>query len=423
MVQKNQGVDEKLSTYIFDLVEKFAGYGFNKSHSAAYALIAYQTAWLKAHYPSAFMSAVLSSDMDNTDKVVNFIEEVKAMKIELLPPDINTCQIVFTVNDKHHILFGLGAIKGAGEAALEGIITEREANGPFKDLFDFCERVDSRKVNKRVLEALIKAGAMDNLGAHRASLFSSIEAAMTAADQSTQNKQTGQTDLFGSEVHHHVEYVPCPPWEDAVRLGFEHDSLGLYFSGHPMDRYQHELKRFTTSTLVKLQPKDSQTILVAGLVVAMRTMQTKRGDRMAFVSLSDNTARIEVAIFPEAYQKYRDILVKNELLVVEGEVSVDEYSGGYKMACKSCYDMTKARELYAKALSISLTEQQMSSGAVERLEEALKPFAGGACPVDIQYQSSDAKARLRLGPQWRVIPSDQLLDAVSKAFDGCNIVY
>lgn len=418
--QKN-GVEEERATYIFDLVEKFAGYGFNKSHSAAYALLAYQTAYLKAHYPAAFMAAVLSSDMDNTDKLINFVEEVLAMKLRLLAPDINQSEIDFTVSDDESILFGLGAVKGAGAAALDGVLLERRTRGPFKHLFDFCERVDLRKVNKRVLEALVKSGAMDSLGAHRASLLASLEAAVNAAEQFSTNQKSGQGDLFS--VRPHVEFVAVEEWSEAQRLNFEKESLGLYFSGHPLNRYSEELAHITTATIATLKPAHKQTVVIAGLVMAVRHMQTKRGDRMAFVSVTDNTARIDVAVFPEVYQKYSALFVKDALLVIEGEVSVDEYAGGYKMACTQCFDFIKARELYATSLVVSIMQEHMEQGALELLEQVLKPFCGGACPVDVYYYKHDAKAVLRLGPAWRVSPTDELLEQLKKHFKHAQFLY
>ncbi len=242
---KARGVEEATATYIFDLMEKFAGYGFNKSHSAAYALVSYQTAWLKSHYPAAFMAAVLSADMDNTDKVVTLIDECRDMKLDVAPPDINHSAYAFTVNGVDGIRYGMGAIKGVGLAAIEGIIAERTEKGAFRDLFDLCRRIDLRKANRRVLEALIRSGAMDALGDNRASLMASLPAALHLAEQDARDATAGQVDLFGlaapqadaatTDVSAHTAHLP--EWDEAERLTGEKETLGLYLTGHPIARY------------------------------------------------------------------------------------------------------------------------------------------------------------------------------------------
>ncbi|HHJ36375.1 MAG TPA: DNA polymerase III subunit alpha, partial [Gammaproteobacteria bacterium] len=251
-----RGVDAKLATRIFDLMEKFAGYGFNKSHSAAYALLSYQTAWLKAHYPAEFMAAVLSADMDNTDKVVSLIEDCHGQKVKVLPPDINQSVFQFSVPDETSVLYGLGALKGVGEAALDGIIAERESKGAFIDLYDFCRRSDTRKVNRRVMEALIKSGAMDSLGPNRASLIASLTNAVQLAEQNQKNASVGQDDMFGSsdepDTHANVHIVEVDDWDDETRLANEKETLGLYLTGHPITRYETELRRFTECRFSKV---------------------------------------------------------------------------------------------------------------------------------------------------------------------------
>ncbi|MFN3235280.1 MAG: DNA polymerase III subunit alpha, partial [Gammaproteobacteria bacterium] len=314
---------------IFDLMEKFAGYGFNRSHSAGYALIAYQTAWLKAHYPAAFMAAVLSSDMDNTDKVVAMINECRALELKIIMPDINISQVVFTVGVNDEVIYGLAALKGVGQSAIEEILSVRE-QGPFENLFSLCERVDMKKVNRRVLEALIKSGALDSFNAERSQLFESIDKAIQLAEQAKRDQANKQTSLFAhvdttsAKTH---EYVPVPPWSEELRLSGEKEVLGMYVTGHPLDRYRKELDIITTSTIKALQPANNQLVVVAGLVIALRTMNTKRGDRMAFMTLDDNAGSIEIAVFADSFAEYRDLLIKDQLLIVEGEVSVDDYSG------------------------------------------------------------------------------------------------
>jgi DNA polymerase III subunit alpha len=410
-----RGVQEATATYIFDLMEKFAGYGFNKSHSAAYALLAYQTAWLKVHYPAAFMAAVLSSDMDNTDKVVLLMEECRAMGLNVLPPDINTSAYRFTVRDPSTIRYGLGAIKGVGEGALEGLLAEREQGGAFEDLFSFCRRVDHRKLNRRVLEALVRAGALDALGPTRASLMATLPLALQVAEQHLRDRTAGQEDLFGgvtspAEAGRRADtFVDTCEWDEAERLAAEKETLGLYLTGHPITRYETELTQFVTARLAELRPDAQQTAVVAGLMVGLRTMSARRGGRLAFVVLDDRTARLEVSVFPEVFQRYRDLLVKDKLLIVEGSVVTDEYTGGYRMTAERLYDVDQAREAYAKQLIIALDGRRTVNGFTQKLGQTLAPFRDGACPVCIEYRNQRAEARLTLSADWRIRPTEELL--------------
>ena len=411
-----RGVDRKRASAIFDLIEKFAGYGFNRSHSAAYALIAYQTAWLKAHYPAAFMAAVLSADMDNTDKVVIMMAECRDMGLEILPPDINRCRYEFVPVDGQRILYGLGAIKGLGESALASILEEREQEGPFSDLFDLCKRIDLRRVNRRVLESLIRAGALDALGPHRASLMATLNTALQAAGQHSKALEAGQHELFsleGAEDEGH-EFVDVPEWNKAVRLENEKETLGLYLTGHPIEDFVAELRQFTDATLAELKPTENKDIVVAGLVAGMRTMQTRRGDRMAFITLDDATARMELAVFSDLYNECRNLLVKDTLLVVQGQVSVDEYTGGFKMRAEKIYGMDQARNLYARQLEIDVQAEELGNGFVRELQDVLQPAAHGPCPVIINYRNRQAEARLVLGEEWRIHVSGPLLERLGE---------
>ncbi|MGD8783978.1 MAG: DNA polymerase III subunit alpha [Thioalkalispiraceae bacterium] len=407
-----RGVEAKTATYIFDLMEKFAGYGFNKSHSAAYALVSYQTAWLKAHYPAAFMAAVLSADMDNTDKVVSLIDECRDMGLSVEPPNINACEHQFTVKNNETVVYGLGAIKGVGESAIENMIEERLQNGPFSDLFNFCQRIDSRKVNRRTLEALIMAGALDVFEKSRSTLIATLPAAMQIAEQHARDRDLGQSDLFG--MVDKVEtgpgsYHEMPDWDDEQRLACEKQTLGLYLTGHPIERYEPELKQFTSSRIVDLKPTSNQSVIVAGLIIAIRTMNTRRGDKMAFITIDDRSGRIELAVFSEAYLRYQDMLSKDKLIVVEGEVSVDDYSGGYKMSARAMYDIEQARAHFAKRLKVHVNQKRASNGFIPALQHVLQPFCQGGCQVVIDYQSDAGRVDLPLGREWRVHPSDELL--------------
>ncbi|MEC8490040.1 MAG: DNA polymerase III subunit alpha, partial [Pseudomonadota bacterium] len=310
---KGNNIDPDLAMKIFDLVEKFAGYGFNKSHSAAYALVSYQTLWLKVHYPAEFMAAVMSADMDNTDKIVTLVDECERMGIEILPPDLNAGKYKFTVDSEGRIVYGIGAIKGVGEGPIEAIIEARETQGAFKDLFDFCAKIDIKRVNKRVLEKLVLAGAMDNLGPHRASLMASLPEALAAAGQHAKAESFGQSDMFGLLTTEPEDvkqaFADVPEWPEKVWLEGEKDTLGLYLTGHPINQYAEELRYYTDGRLVDLKPTNKDQMASAvGLVLGVRVMTNKRGRRWAIVTLDDKSARIDVRFFPDMYEQFESVL-------------------------------------------------------------------------------------------------------------------
>nr|VFK67098.1 MAG: DNA polymerase III, alpha subunit [Candidatus Kentron sp. UNK] len=427
---KARGVDGQQATHIFDLMEKFAGYGFNKSHSAAYALIAYQTAWLKAHYPAAFMAAVLSSDMDNTDKVVGFIDECRNLGITIAPPDVNHCEYRFTVQDERAIRYGLGAIKGAGEAALLATITERNQNGAFADLFDLCRRIDTRKMNRRVLDALVRAGALDQLGPGRAAIFASLGAALQAVEQHTRAQSAGQSDLFGGVTHQDTitHFAKVPEWTEAERLAGEKDTLGLYLTGHPIGRYRTELDAFTTP-IAKVRPAVGRVVNIAGLVTQPRVRRfrnEKKDGRWLDFTLDDGSGHIEAVAYAEVYQAHRERLVKDNLLIAVGEVNMDDFIGGQRMVVNELYDLEQARETFARRLAIRLHAHKIDPEAnapegtppfVQRLRQILAPHRGGQLPISIRYYCADAVAHLSLGNDWKIHPAEPLLEEL-RAFVG-----
>lgn len=440
----DNGIDGDLAMKIFDLVEKFAGYGFNKSHSAAYALLSYQTCWLKAHFPAEFMAAVLSADMDNTDKVVTLIEDCHRMDLEVLTPDINRSIYKFSVPSDGQVLYGLGAIKGVGGAALEGIIEERNQNGQYRDLYDFCRRVDGRKVNKRVLEALVKSGTLDKLGPNRASLMARLQDAIQMADQYQQNAQVGQDDLFGSSTDDDsiapVDEITVPEWEEEQRLTLEKETLGLYLTGHPIERYEQELRKFTSCSLGALadvigpgEPggggymarKNAKEYKLAGLMIGIRVRKTKTGGKIVSAVLDDRTARVEVRIFEEQFEKYGYLLNKDKLIIVEGGVVYDDYFGGYRITAKSIYDITEARQRFAKRLEIKINGKHTANEIVHELNAILQPFREGDCPVWINYNKKGVNAALSLGDDWKVQPSDELINRLNSLAgeNGVGIVY
>lgn len=436
-----RGVDAALATMIFDLMEKFAGYGFNKSHSAAYALLSYQTAWLKTHYPAEFMAAVLSADMDNTDKVVGLIEDCQQQGVKVLPPDINQSIYQFSVPEEKSVLYGLGALKGVGEAALDGIIAERDANGEFIDLYDFCRRSDTRKVNRRVMEALIKAGAMDSLGPNRASLIASLSNAVQLAEQNQKNASVGQDDMFGSsdesETHANVHIVEVDDWDDETRLSNEKETLGLYLTGHPITRYEKELRRFTECRFSKVpdlvpdseknggyggyRKKDKKQYCLAGLLIGMRVRRTKTGSKIVTGVLDDRTARVEVVLYEDVFAQYSSALVKDKVCVVVGSVSYDDFNAAYSINASTIYTMTQARENFSRGLQIKIDRGKANGSwsdnqVTQQLSEVLHTYREGNCPVNIEYNSGADISQFVLGEEWNVVPSDDLLIRLDKVF-------
>ncbi|MBD1564932.1 DNA polymerase III subunit alpha [Vibrio sp. S12_S33] len=413
------GVDGELSMKIFDLVEKFAGYGFNKSHSAAYALVSYQTLWLKTHYPAEFMAAVMTADMDNTEKVVGLVDECFRMNLKVLPPDINAGLYRFNVDETGAIVYGIGAIKGVGEGPIEAILEARNAGGYFKDLFDFCARIDLKKVNKRVIEKLIYAGALDRLGPHRAAMMASLNDAVKAASQYHQAEAFGQVDMFGvltdapEEVEH--KYTQVAKWPEKVWLEGERDTLGLYLTGHPINAHIKELAKYTSCRLKDATPtRRDQSVTLAGLVIAAKVMTTKRGTRIGIMTLDDRSGRMEVMLFSDALERYAELLEKDKILVISGQVSFDDFNGGLKMSAREVMDLGSAREKYARGLSVSIEQSQIDDQFFERFSQILEPHRAGTIPVNVYYQCLEARARLTLGTQWRVTPSDTLLDELKQ---------
>jgi DNA polymerase III subunit alpha len=423
---KSKGVDPDLAMKIFDLVEKFAGYGFNKSHSAAYALVSYQTAYLKARYPAEFMAATMSSELQNTDKIVTFIEECRAMKLPLRLPDVNEGEYMFTVNDAGDIVYGLGAIKGLGEGPIQNLIEARQSDGPFTDLFDFCRRTDARKINKRALEALIRSGAFDSLGVPRQVVFAAMPEAVAAAEQSARNAASGMTDLFGEvinasaadDVYH--DFRTVHEWSHKQRLLGEKETLGLYVTGHPIDEYEREIRQFAKTRICDIQPKREEQ-LVAGLIIDVRTNKTRAGDTVARVLLDDRSGRLEVSLFGEVFDQYREKLQKDTVVIVSGGVRVDHYSGGMQMNVREVYGIGEARSHYAKALVIKASRYHFSAGLADTLDSMLANNHEGGCPVVIEYAGEGARAKLMLGNGRRLAPDDDVMLTLQQLLGKENV--
>jgi DNA polymerase-3 subunit alpha len=390
------GVDAKTATQIFDLMEKFAEYGFNKSHSAAYALVAYQTAWLKVHYPAEFMAAVMSSDMDNTDKVVGFLNEAKAMGLTVLPPDVNASAYMFEAIDgdedaqgrRTTIRYGLGAVKGVGRGACEAIVEAR--GGGYRDLYDFCKRVDSSRLNRRALEALVQAGALDALAPNRASLMLQLPEVLKATDQIAKNRAAGMFDMFGGggEADIQIDLPTCEEWPLKQKLDGERETLGHYLSGHPLDPYREELRALVGHDLGQLDQlwaarsesesrgwRPETTVVVAGQVLSMR----KRGDSQAFVLIEDGRGRLECAFFAEEYYANSTLLTRDRILIIEGGLREDEFSGGFSLRARRCWDFEQVCQQHANGLALQLDLRV--PGALDRVESLFAQHRPGKTPL------------------------------------------
>ncbi|HUA80425.1 MAG TPA: DNA polymerase III subunit alpha [Dyella sp.] len=426
------GLSGEKADAIFDLMEKFAGYGFNKSHAAAYALVSYQTAWLKAHYPAEFMAATISSDMDNTDKVVTFLDESRAIQLTVLPPDVNASEFMFVAVEPKVIRYGLGAIKGVGQGACESIADERGNGGAYKDLADFCRRVDPTKLNRRVLEALILSGSLDALAPTRASLMLQLPDAIKAAEQHLRDRQSGQNDMFGAMMGAaapvvQVDLPTAPEWPLEQKLQGERETLGHYLSGHPTDPWREELAQLATCPLGEIAdryqpPRPRKTDgeenrfrrgpdtpwTVAGMVVAVR----KRGDSDAFVRLEDGTGSIEVSFFGELYQQVAPLLTRDELLVVEGGLRIDDFSGGgFQVRARSAYTLADACRRFARLLRVKVNG--IGPDFIAQFRQTLAGHRGGNASVLLSgYHNTTAQADIEFGQEWKVHAIPELLRAV-----------
>ena len=433
------GVDERVAGDIFDLMEKFAGYAFNKSHSATYALISFQTAWLKAHHPAEFMAATLSADMQSIDKVVTLVDEVRRMGLKLSPPSVNRSRFRFT-GANGQVIYGLGAVRGVGEGPVAALEGAREAGGPFLDIGDFCRRVDARKANKRVLEALIRSGAMDDFGAAdedlnqvRARLMAELGDALQGAEQAARSSAAGMGDLFGGVDTCTVD-APRPhaiaPLATRERLEGERESLGLYLTGHPIEAYLGELQHICGSNIASLRTRRGNQ-LVAGLVVSVRTMRSRRGGDNCFLSLDDRSGRIEVILYNDVYDAQRAKIAKDAILVIEGEVQPDDFTGTLKLRGERVYTIEEARARFGSGLLVDLCAVPETNGLADlsrRLRACLEPHraARAGCPVELLYQTHAsegvrARGRILLGPEWRVNPSDDLLRRLRSEFGEAQV--
>jgi len=417
-----RGVDARLAAHIFDLMEKFAGYGFNKSHSAAYALLSYQTAYLKAHYPAAFMAAVLSADMDRTDKIVTLIDDCAQIDLTVLPPDINSSSYRFAVADERTIRYGLGAIKGVGRSAVEAIVEERARHGPYQSLVDLCRRIDLSRLSRRVFEALIRCGSLDGLGCNRATLMANLEQAMQASEQSARSRAAGQVDFFGSSALSAASAAltlkPVAEWSASQRLAGERETLGLFLTGHPIAPYEQDLRHFASGRIADFASErppapvdgarpflEARSVTLAGLIVEIR----RRGPRVSFM-LDDRSGRMEVTMFEEVYQRHRELIGKDTLVQVEGTLRFDEFSDAWRLGARALQSLDAVRERLARRLLITWPEVADAPQRLARLEALLRESRDGQCGVLLRYRGSEASGTLSFGEDWKVRPSRELLE-------------
>ena len=432
-----RGVAEHTATRIFDLMEKFAAYGFNKSHSAAYAVLAYQTAYLKAHYPAAFMAAVMSADLDNTDRLVTLKDDCRQQALDLVAPDINRSAYYFSVSDERTILYGLGAIKGVCRAVVDAVVDERETNGAFVELTEFCRRVEHDKLNRRALEAMIKAGAMGGFGFSRQSLIEQVPKALANADQAARAAAAGQNDMFGLDKPA-VQFEGQAPtvdvdtgeWPEREFLRNEKEALGLYLSGHPFDAVRDDAMAFVEGKLGDLiaEPAPQSTkgernyaqkgreVTVAGLVADIR----KRGNRVS-VTLDDDSGRMEVSLFSEAFQEFRHLLQKDEIVVINGPLRYDDFMSSWTVNAKGVSHIDRIIESRARSMVLNLAPNGQGEALLVKLHDVLLPYREGSCDVSVQYVGDTASARLSLGKEWAVRPSRELRDKLTELLGSKNV--
>jgi len=416
----DRDVEADLASHIFDLIEKFAGYGFNKSHSAAYALLSYQTAWLKRYYPAQFMSAALSADMEHTDKVVVLINEAKALGLTIEPPDINRGSIKFAVGQDGSVVYGLGAIKGVGEKALENILDERSRHGVFTDLMTFCRRVDSQKVNKKTIEALICTGALDSFNPDRAQLMGQLPQAMEAAGQHVANLSSGQNDMFGLPVAQEEVVLQGSflSWSPRKRLEMERQSFGFYLTGHPLEYCRSEMAQLTTEPIAAVQPLPERSVTVAGLIKELRTFQNRRGEMMAFFQLDDGKSSADVSVFPDLYARSRATLNSGGIVLARGTTGLDDRTGLLALKAEGLWTLDTARKLALRSLVINLPEGRPKPGFAKRLQASLREFTSGDTAVFLRFPNENGdRVSIALGEQWQVTANDALFEALSHFCD------
>ena len=435
-----KGINNRVADSIFSKMEKFAGYGFNKSHSVAYASISYQTAFLKTYYTSEFLSAALSSDMDNTDKVISLIDACSEMSIVILQPNINMSGFNFISVNKDTILYGLGAIKGVGSNAVKHIIDERESNGQFKNIFDFCERVSLNTVNIGTLDALIYSGSFDIFKENRLAMKKVLGKAMLYGQQKQNSKTTGQQELFENKSDAfsttHDDISLKTKIEDTIdsrlrSLSLEKKVIGFYLSGHPIKEYQDEISSMSIKSIAsyfdKLYSTDiddefSEHGTVSGVITSVRSQRMGKDRFINILTVDDSTRRLEIILFSDVYEKYRNLIKENEILFFSGVIAMDDYNGDLSMKATKVIDMDSARQQYSKEIELFILPEHINDNLLERIVNLLEPHKNGKCPLIIKCLSNQHIVPLDLDSEWLINPSSALINGLSDLLGKENII-
>jgi len=422
---KKNKIEQKKAEKIFELMANFAGYGFNKSHSAVYALIAYQTAYLKAHYPVEFMAAQLTSDMADTDKVLKYISECRDMGIEILPPDINESRKDFTVSGSK-IRFGLAAVKNVGEAAIDVILKTRQEEGQFTSIIDFCTRVDLRKVNRRVIESLIKCGAFDSMGVKRAQMMASLDKIMDISQALQRDRDNGQISIFhamgsnGAGAVAAIELPQIEEWHESQLLSYEKEAIGFYITGHPLEKYMKELKYLTNTDTNDIKEKqDEAEVSIAGIVTVVREINTKKGDRMAFATLEDLNGSLEVILFSDVYKNSISYLGGDVPVIVKGKI--DKGEDNVKIIASALYPLEQAKAAFVNTVHIKADANRIKADSMEKIRGVFNIHTGKS-PVYFHLLWSDREVVVAASDEFKVDSSEKFIKDIETLLGEGSVV-
>ena len=406
-------IDEKKANEIFDLIDKFSGYGFNKSHSVAYAYVSYHTAWLKSHYPAPFMAAVLSGMMDDTDRVSFTVGEIRQMGLTVNGPNVCLSDYQFSIADDQTVVYGLGAIKGVGEALVERLMIERDANGVFKDLFDFCFRIQKRYLNRRAMEALVYSGAFDVFGVDRASLIKTYPVAVKQAEQRQNDHSSGQSGLFAAVEEHseyEAHYINAPELSFRHRLQFEKLVMGYYFYDHPTDEYKADAKHISATLPSQIKFRNNKEVRVLALISELRYMPTRKGGQIAIINIEDGQMSLNAVVFTKALGAVSDKLIVDDVVIISGKIQRDDYRDGWQVIVDKIENINDVKMNYAKGFEIRLDAQQQS--IFPKIGDLLQAHKG-TCPVKISYHTKRLKGSIPLSNDLRVNPDQELVEAIN----------
>lgn len=420
---EKQSIDPGLANNIFDLMEKFAGYGFNKSHSAAYALLSYQTAWLKSHYTIEFMAAALSADMENTDKISTLFEECKKFNITVLPPDINASDYYFQVQSAQ-LRYGLGAIKGLGKQAIQQIVQARAETGHFLNLFDFSARIPSKVLNRRGMEALIKAGAFDGWKIERGKLLANVDTALQYAEQEANSQRTGQLDLFTQiNAKQYPSYAEAKALPALEKLHAEKATLGIYFSGHPITLYTKEIRQYISHAIKDLSMRIHQARII-GLITDCKYITTKRGKKMAVITITDQSAKIEVTLFSDLFEQHKDWLTTDIIIACEGEIESDPYQGGIRIRAQQLYTLTQLREKKVDCIKLTLNKAKINTNKLTQIKTLLQSQPGKIAVIaNYQDEATGQSTTVQLAQKISLQHWDQIAENLAFILEEDDVAF